>query len=407
MNTTARVLLHIGTPKSGTTYLQDLMWDHRGTLADAGVLYPGDRPDAHFLASQDLQFGEYQGWQDPEVDGAWARLVQAAREHRGTTVISHELFGDLTEEWAARALADLDFAEVHLVVTARDLARQLPAVWQEDLKHRHHLSLRDLVEVVRPGTDRPDVMRPGGMTPEGHAETFWQRQDLGAVLRRWGAQDLPADRVHVVTVPQPGSAPDLLWQRFASVIGIDPAVLPGGARPRNRSLGHVEAELLRRVNERLAYGVDWPVYGPRVTHLLAPVLADRAAAVPLRLPAGAEWVPAHAERMIAEVRSLGVSVVGDLDDLLVTTDGPAPEPEPGPAELLEAAMDAIVALLPGVAPVREAVRVEPEVPFEPAVPEVQAPPAPAGWPSWRTWVRAGRGRPARATTVAEPELAGV
>jgi hypothetical protein len=35
-----RVVIHVGTPKSGTTYLQDTMWESRAALLDAGVLYP-------------------------------------------------------------------------------------------------------------------------------------------------------------------------------------------------------------------------------------------------------------------------------------------------------------------------------------------------------------------------------
>lgn len=387
-------MLHVGTPKSGTTYLQDLMWDRRAELLEAGVCYPGDRPDAHFLASQELKDGQYQGWQEPAVVGAWGRLVEAARAHPGTTVISHELFGDLTAERAARAIDDLDFTEVHIVVTARDLARQLPAVWQEDLKHRHHLPFTDLVDIVRPGSDRADVLRPAGPIPEGHAEAFWLRQDVAAVLRRWGAERLPADRVHLVTVPPRGSDTTLLWQRFTAVLGIDPGVVPAHDRPRNTSLGHVEAELLRRLNERLDYGVDWPLYGPRVTHLLAPVLAGRSGTVPLRLPAGADWVPAHSRTMVAELRTLGCSVVGDLEELLVAPSDTRAVPEPTATDLLDAALDAITALIPGMAPPVTAVPVELEAPVEP-VPNLIAPDQQRVWPSFlrrqrsRPWTRPG------------------
>lgn len=41
--TGGRVVLHVGTPKSGTTYLQDLLHASAPSLADAGVLFPGTR----------------------------------------------------------------------------------------------------------------------------------------------------------------------------------------------------------------------------------------------------------------------------------------------------------------------------------------------------------------------------
>jgi hypothetical protein len=44
-----KVIVHIGTPKTGTTYLQDVLFRNQRRLAGAGILYPADRFDAHFL----------------------------------------------------------------------------------------------------------------------------------------------------------------------------------------------------------------------------------------------------------------------------------------------------------------------------------------------------------------------
>ena len=35
-----RVFLHIGTPKTGTTHLQTVLWANRAKLAELGVLLP-------------------------------------------------------------------------------------------------------------------------------------------------------------------------------------------------------------------------------------------------------------------------------------------------------------------------------------------------------------------------------
>jgi len=350
--TRARVVLHVGTPKTGTTYLQDLLWSNRDTLAGAGIQYPGDAPDAHFLATLDLSYGNFHGWRDPALAGAWNRLVEAARQHSGTTVISHELLGDLTPEQIAGVLSDLDFAEVHVVVTARDLGRQLPAVWQEDLKNRHFLPFEDLLALTRPDSSRPDVQRPGPGRPEGHGETFWLRQDVPAVLRRWGA-DLPGDQVHLVTLPPAGGRPTVLWERFAEVLGVDPAIATARPRRRNTSLGHIEAELLRQLNERLDYTVDWPLYQATITdHLAGTVLADRPDVLPLALPpAERGWVAARSAAMVAELSHVDLRLIGDLDDLLVLPD-PDTEPAAHPASalLLDAALDALAALLQACPP---------------------------------------------------------
>ncbi|MGY2084906.1 hypothetical protein [Blastococcus sp. SYSU DS0539] len=375
-----RVVMHIGTPKSGTTFLQELLWDSRPALGEAGVLYPGAHPAAHFHAVLDAQRCSFHGFVDPDVQGAWGRLVDAAREHEGTTVISHELFGDLSAEAAARVLADLDFAEVHVVVTVRDLARQLPAVWQEDVKNRHFLPFPDFLEMVRPASGRADEQRPAGEGTEGHAAAFWLRHDVPAVLRRWTA-GLPADRVHVVTVPPPGTDPGLLWERFAAVVGVDPAVatMPDGRR--NQSLGRTESELLRRLNEHLDYGVEWPVYASRVTHFLAVgALAGRPGSARLTLPAGERgWVSAAADAVIAELATLDCTVTGDLEELRVAAGGRDDDAGAGPEELLDAALEAIAALLPvgpPPAPAEELAPAEEQAPEEESEPvEVPEPAA--------------------------------
>ncbi|MBM7805838.1 hypothetical protein JOD57_001675 [Geodermatophilus bullaregiensis] len=405
-----RVVLHVGTPKSGTTYLQELLWASRPALAEAGVLYPGEHPGAHFHAVLDAQQRSFHGHVDPGVAGAWDRIVAAARDHQGTTVVSHELFGDLSGAEAARALADLDFAEVHVVVTVRDLARQLPAVWQEDVKNRHALPFADFLDMVRPGSDRPDEQRPAADTTEGHAEAFWLRHDVPAVLRRWAA-GLPAEQVHVVTVPPQGADPALLWERFAAVVGVDPAVATQPDGRRNQSLGRAESELLRRLNERLDYGVEWPLYAARITHHLAVgALAGRPGSARLTLPAGERaWVSAAADAVVAELAALDCTVTGDLEDLRVPARGRDDDRPADLAELLDAALDAIAALIPvgpppapqpapepapagGPVAVAQPVAVpEPAAVAEPAVPVLPQPRLPGA----HVVARAGRDRGAR------------
>ena len=337
-----RVVLHIGTPKSGTTYLQELMWQSRERLLEAGVLYPGTARQQHFWAAIDLQDRDFNDWPDPGVEGAWERLVAEAAAHPGTTVISHELFGELPEETVARVLADLAPAEISVVVTARDLARQFPAVWQEDVKNRHWMTLEEFLETCRPGSGSDAWWVP----------KFWQRQDLPALVRKWSSF-VPASRITLVTIPQRGGDPGVLWNRFASVIGVDPALGSSEGTRRNKSLGRTEAELLRRLNARLQMSLDWPVYAPRITYFLADsVLPERAGARPLRLPAAAaDWVRDRSAEIVGDLAALGCAVVGDLDDLRVPA-APAVDEDPPPtdAELLDAALDAIAALIPLPAP---------------------------------------------------------
>ena len=52
---TRRVVLHVGLPKTGTTYLQALLAHHRDALRGAGVLYPFVKPQAMFLGAVEVR----------------------------------------------------------------------------------------------------------------------------------------------------------------------------------------------------------------------------------------------------------------------------------------------------------------------------------------------------------------
>ena len=45
------VFFHVGLPKTGTTYLQTMMWHNRAELARQGVLLPGESSRQHLWAS--------------------------------------------------------------------------------------------------------------------------------------------------------------------------------------------------------------------------------------------------------------------------------------------------------------------------------------------------------------------
>lgn len=302
-----RLLLHIGTPKTGTTYLQDVLWRNRRALRRSGVLYPGVRPMSHFHAAMDLQRGPDGTHRNPAVPGAWGRLVGQLRGWAGTAVISHELLAPMDATRIARAHDELGFAELHVVCTVRDLARQLPAVWQEDLKNRHSLRFAEFL----------DAVRPGGAQRHWLGDLFWRMQDAPEVLCRW-ASTLPPERVHVVTVPPAGSPAEQLWERFATLLGVDHAAFDATPGAPNSSLGPAEAHLLRRINLALDPALPWPVYERTVRRHLVDALARRPGGVSrIVLPADEfGWVRERSERMVAELREADYRVVGELADLI-------------------------------------------------------------------------------------------
>lgn len=299
-----RVFLHVGTAKSGTSFLQDLWWRHRDELRGRGLLLPGRRRD-HFAAAAVVKgmTAVVETLADRERD-AWGRLVEEARSWPGDVLLTNEHFSDSPAEAAAAALADLARAadEVHVVLTARDLGRVLPSAWQQRVKMGARQPYRRFLATVR--------------RAEGD-QKFWRYQDVPAVLTRWSA-GLPHGRAHLVVVPPSGAPREELWLRSASVLGVDVTGLDTEARRPNDSLGLVEAELLRRINERLPRSERSPGLTRHVKGVFVPeALAGSAAREPFVLPARHHaWVQERSAAVVAELRSGSYAVAGDLDDLL-------------------------------------------------------------------------------------------
>src|SRR5690606_3174751 len=133
-----RAFLHIGTPKSGTTYLQSLWWRHHDALADQGLLLPGDNADVQFQAAAVVRANEaVLATMGPRQRGAWQRLLDQATDWEGDVLITQEQLVETPAEQVARAVAQLGevAGEVHVVITARDLVRQVPSAWQQRVKH--------------------------------------------------------------------------------------------------------------------------------------------------------------------------------------------------------------------------------------------------------------------------------
>ena len=139
MRAASRVYLHVGAPKTGTTYLQDRLSLNAASLRRHGYRYPTGPHADMFLAALDLLDRPWGGMR-PQAEGEWDALVRRTKRARGTVVLSHEILAGAKPAEAARALDDLSFAEVHVVYSARDVARQVAAEWQEQLKHQRKVS---------------------------------------------------------------------------------------------------------------------------------------------------------------------------------------------------------------------------------------------------------------------------
>jgi hypothetical protein len=262
-------------------------------------------------------------------------------------VSSNELYAPLGPGQIRRLLAPLRPAEVEVVITARDLGRVIPSHWQTTLRVGSTTPWSDFsAAICADPSEGADV--PGGATPHSGAKQvgawFWRRHDIPAMIARW-QRFVPTARMTVVTVPPPGSDSRTVGDRFAAAVGVDASGFREVAYAHT-SLGAYSAELLRRLNERFPdlerHQVRWGIKDS----LARTALGGRDQREPGFALTGKQlvWVRARADRMIDELASSGVRVVGDLSDLQPAGRVRADAVDPSgasDADLLEAALDGL------------------------------------------------------------------
>lgn len=296
---------HVGLPKTGTTYLQSVLWANTEALASQGIFLPGTSARQHMHASVVVRDHPGLSKRAPEVRDSWGHLVADVHRHSGTAIISHEFFGAASTDQVRRACAALAPAKVEVVITARDLLSVVSSYWQEFIKH---------------GFDSPLDEFPA---PErDYDEWSWAALDLATVVRRW-LTGLPTgadhpEHVHVVVLPPPGSPREALLAEFAGVAGFDPSGMATDQAQENSGLGVVEAELLRRLTPHLTSFTSARDRGVWIRSYLAQnKLVPRGGERFLPSPQRVAQLRERAAAGVEFVRGAGCHVVGDLDRLLV------------------------------------------------------------------------------------------
>jgi hypothetical protein len=293
-----RVVLHIGTMKSGTSFLQGVLDANREALAGRGVQFAGERWRDQVEAIQDVA-DSFRAGRAP--GRAWRTLADSINAWPETSVVSMEFLAARGEKEIAFICGAFGDAAVEVVMTARDLTRTVPSMWLESTQNGATATWETYLREVRAGKGRS-------------GDDFHRHQDLPAIAQRWSAA-VGKDRFTVVTVPPPGAPHRLLWDRFAGVLGVEiPDVdLDVLANP---GIGLASALLLRRLNEQLrARGFD---IGPDYLWLVKRRLAKGGLAYRTgeqKLGFDARWARRMGERHIAALRDAGYRVVGDLSEL--------------------------------------------------------------------------------------------
>ena len=329
--------LHVGLMKTGTTYLQGVLDLNREALAAERVNFVGETWSRQVRAAQDLLHLDQH---DPQIAalsaGAWDALLADVRSRPGiANVVSMEFLSFARRRSVAQLARDLAGIDTHVIITVRDTAATIPAQWQTSITSGSTHTWADFQDGVQHAV-RP--WWPAYAVRDSAVREFRRTQDVARVLEVW-RRVVPADHLHVITVPLDRRDPELLWRRFSEVIGVDPGAATEPPTDSNPSLGHASSELVRRLNLVLADVKPWDYNRTVKVPLASSILAarrreehrpglDAATAAVAR-----EWNGRTRE----VIERSGARVVGDLDDL------PAAEPrtattsgEPTPREVLDA-----------------------------------------------------------------------
>ncbi len=308
--------LHIGLPKTGTTALQGALDLARPRLEELGV--HNVSRGRHEMRVAQLAAG---GLEDYWTGHAkWnARWDELAADFRGST--ARCTFWSSEALCVAQAprlpyLAERLGADTRIVVTLRPLGPLMVSHWQQWLRRRGTQSLEEWA------TNQFDAVTLDGRVTVDYTRFMpaLHRFSLRRIVQEWGAV-FGEDRITLV-VPDPADRSRTL-RVFEHLMGVPDGVL-APIEEGNESLPYPEAEMLRHFNRAWTdNGGDHPTWMAVMNVVGRQALRDYTATTtphPIRAP---RWVAERANEYVATwntaVEASGVTVVGNLDDLLVDT----------------------------------------------------------------------------------------
>jgi hypothetical protein len=306
-----RVVLHVGTMKSGTTYIQNGLIRGAPQLDEAGAFYVGG-----CFRAQTVAVGGMVRSPDRLDPKPWQRLVGELRGRDGVAVFSQEFLSFARPANVAAVMRTLEGLEVDVVVTVRDQRRAIPAQWQTYARNLGTSSWPQFLRELEPMV--------GGES--GSSLALWKfrrAQDVPVIVRRWAGHP-GVSSVALVSVPGGGADPTELWRRFCSAARLEVAVPPAARGAVNESLGYASCHVLTRVN-RITTALPKRRYRhsrTRVVQALLP-LREREGRPELDR-AGVRLADALNQRILDVAAEPGVITADSLAELAV--EGPADVP---------------------------------------------------------------------------------
>lgn len=129
-----KFIIHIGPAKTGTSSLQEVLFEHRNTLLANGYDYPGFGRHAEMLLLPGHHGIPARLQQFREVPPGVIENLAALPDNR-TVIFSSENLAHISAEGVRILVEALDPEDLEIVYYARRWDHLLPSVWQELVKH--------------------------------------------------------------------------------------------------------------------------------------------------------------------------------------------------------------------------------------------------------------------------------
>jgi hypothetical protein len=304
MNLSAgETLLHIGTPKSGTTSIQAILgakWRYQNL---PGVLRYTTFNADHQLARE----------LDNQGSTATIDAVTKLKSEKGdefVSLITSERFSRFDIE-AVKRTKDFLGANTRVVISMRSFESYFPSMWQQTIKRGAIISLDDWLRAYFDGIPHPGMR-------------VFHEDDGFNLVTRWAEIFGPENLSVVVTSKK---KPELIAEAFGKFLSLTLSASEMNDSSniiKNRSLSNLEINVLRKINENYhTRKFNQSLYDEVVLNTTRALQNARSIGPGESVPRSPEWaqvpISGLAEKYVETISRLGIEVIGEIAELTSTT----------------------------------------------------------------------------------------
>jgi hypothetical protein len=309
MNLSAgETLLHIGTPKSGTTSIQAILGAKWRFQNLPGVLRYTTFNADHQLARE----------LDNQGSKEIIEYVEKLKSESGSdfiSLITSERFSRFDID-AVKRTKDLLGANTRVVISMRSFESYFPSMWQQTIKRGATISLDEWLQAYFDGIPHPGMR-------------VFHEDDGFNLVTRW-AEIFGSENISVVVTSK--KKPELIAEAFGGFLNLPLTLSDETESPsaiKNRSLSNLEIEVLRKINQRYHSGnFSQAQYDEVVLNTTRALQNARSLGAGESVPRSPDWAQSPiseiANKYAQAISQMNIQVIGEISELTYTSTPTSP-----------------------------------------------------------------------------------